>query len=123
MTSRDADDLASRILDRRNGERDVHQAAVLGQALRLVAVHLFTTPIFIVRVLVEWTDLVFAVDSIPAVLAVAEDPFIVSTSNVIAILGLKMCRRDFRTIAIARPKCASHRERRVEFQGSVANSP
>ncbi|MEO5720316.1 MAG: TerC family protein [Chthoniobacterales bacterium] len=47
------------------------------------------TPLFVVLVLVEWTDLVFAVDSIPAVLAVTEDPFIVFTSNVMAILGLR----------------------------------
>ncbi len=47
------------------------------------------TPLFIVLILVEWTDLVFAVDSIPAVLAVTVDPFIVFTSNVMAILGLR----------------------------------
>jgi tellurite resistance protein TerC len=47
------------------------------------------TPLFVVLVLVEWTDLVFAVDSIPAVLAVTHDPFIVFTSNVMAILGLR----------------------------------
>ena len=47
------------------------------------------TPLFVVLVLVEWTDLVFAVDSIPAVLAITHDPFIVFTSNVMAILGLR----------------------------------
>ena len=47
------------------------------------------TPLFVVLVFVEWTDLVFAVDSIPAVLAVTEDSFIVFTSNVMAILGLR----------------------------------
>jgi tellurite resistance protein TerC len=47
------------------------------------------TPLFVVLLLVEWTDLVFAVDSIPAVLAVTEDPFIVFTSNVMAVLGLR----------------------------------
>jgi tellurite resistance protein TerC len=50
---------------------------------------LAATPLFVVLVLVEWTDLVFAVDSIPAVLAVTDDPFIVFTSNVMAILGLR----------------------------------
>jgi len=50
---------------------------------------LAATPLFVVLVLVEWTDLVFAVDSIPAVLAVTHDPFIVFTSNVMAILGLR----------------------------------
>jgi tellurite resistance protein TerC len=47
------------------------------------------TPLFVVLLLVEWTDLVFAIDSIPAVLAVTHDPFIVFTSNVMAILGLR----------------------------------
>jgi tellurite resistance protein TerC len=50
---------------------------------------LAATPLFVVLVLVEWTDLVFAIDSIPAVLAVTSDPFIVFTSNVMAILGLR----------------------------------
>ncbi len=49
----------------------------------------FATPLFIVLLVVETTDLVFAVDSIPAVLAVTQDPFIVYTSNVFAILGLR----------------------------------
>lgn len=47
------------------------------------------TPMFIVLLFVETTDLVFALDSIPAVLAVTRDPFIVFTSNVFAILGLR----------------------------------
>jgi tellurite resistance protein TerC len=47
------------------------------------------TPLFVVLVLVETTDLVFAVDSIPAVFAVTRDPFVVYTSNVFAILGLR----------------------------------
>ena len=47
------------------------------------------TPLFLVVVLVEVTDLIFAVDSIPAVFAVTGDPFIVLTSNVFAILGLR----------------------------------
>jgi tellurite resistance protein TerC len=47
------------------------------------------TPLFVVLVLVETTDLIFAVDSIPAVFAVTRDPFIVYTSNVFAILGLR----------------------------------
>jgi TerC family integral membrane protein len=49
----------------------------------------FFTPLFLVLVLVEFTDLVFAVDSIPAIFAVTRDPFIVYTSNVFAILGLR----------------------------------
>jgi tellurite resistance protein TerC len=50
---------------------------------------LAVTPLFVVLLLVEWTDLIFAIDSIPAVLAVTHDPFIVFTSNVMAILGLR----------------------------------
>ena len=52
-------------------------------------VTLMATPLFIVLVLVETTDLIFAVDSIPAIFAVTQDPFIVYTSNVCAILGLR----------------------------------
>jgi tellurite resistance protein TerC len=47
------------------------------------------TPLFLVLLLVEFTDLVFAVDSIPAIYAITADPFIVFTSNVMAILGLR----------------------------------
>jgi tellurite resistance protein TerC len=47
------------------------------------------TPLFLVLLMVESTDLIFAVDSIPAIFAVTSDPFIVYTSNVFAILGLR----------------------------------
>lgn len=47
------------------------------------------TPLFLALVLVEVTDLVFAVDSIPAIFAITPDPFIVFTSNIFAILGLR----------------------------------
>jgi tellurite resistance protein TerC len=49
----------------------------------------FLTPLFLVLLLIESTDLVFAVDSIPAIFAVTDDPFIVFTSNIFAILGLR----------------------------------
>ena len=49
----------------------------------------FATPLFVVLLVVETTDLLFAVDSIPAVLAITRDAFIVYTSNVFAILGLR----------------------------------
>jgi len=49
----------------------------------------FATPLFVVLVLVEVTDVIFAVDSIPAIFAVTGDPFIVFTSNIFAILGLR----------------------------------
>jgi tellurite resistance protein TerC len=47
------------------------------------------TPLFLVLILIETTDLIFAVDSIPAILAITQDTFIVYTSNVFAILGLR----------------------------------
>lgn len=50
---------------------------------------LYATPLFLALMLVESTDLLFAVDSIPAIFAVTRDPFIVFTSNVFAILGLR----------------------------------
>ncbi|MBA4055616.1 MAG: hypothetical protein C0490_12955 [Marivirga sp.] len=50
---------------------------------------LWATPLFIVVVMIEVTDLIFAVDSIPAILAISDDSFIVYTSNVFAILGLR----------------------------------
>jgi tellurite resistance protein TerC len=49
----------------------------------------FATPLFLVLILIETTDLIFAVDSIPAILAITQDQFIVYTSNVFAILGLR----------------------------------
>ncbi|MGE5681749.1 MAG: TerC family protein [Bacillota bacterium] len=49
----------------------------------------YATPLFVVLLFIETTDLIFAVDSIPAILAISSDPFIVFTSNVFAILGLR----------------------------------
>ncbi len=68
-----------RIADEYHGERFF----VIKQGLR------YATPLFVVLVLVEVTDLIFAVDSIPAIFAVTGDPFIVFTSNIFAILGLR----------------------------------
>jgi tellurite resistance protein TerC len=50
---------------------------------------LWATPMFLVLILIELSDLVFAVDSIPAIFAVTTDPFIVFTSNIFAIMGLR----------------------------------
>lgn len=50
---------------------------------------LFATPLLVILVVIESTDVLFAVDSIPAILAISRDPFIVYTSNVFAILGLR----------------------------------
>jgi len=47
------------------------------------------TPLLLVLLVIEWTDLVFAIDSIPAVFAITRDPFIVYSSNIFAILGLR----------------------------------
>ncbi len=67
------------------GERFfVRESLVPGERVRLVA-----TPLFIVLALVETTDLVFALDSIPAIFGVTRNPFLVYTSNVFAILGLR----------------------------------
>ena len=49
----------------------------------------YATPLFLVLIIIETTDLIFAVDSIPAILAITQDQFIVYTSNVFAILGLR----------------------------------
>ena len=49
----------------------------------------YATPLLIVLALIEWTDVVFAIDSIPAIFAITNDPFIVFTSNIFAILGLR----------------------------------
>ncbi len=62
----------------------VREPANRGEPARRLA-----TPLFIVLVLVEATDLIFAVDSIPAIFAVTRDPLLVYTSNVCAILGLR----------------------------------
>ncbi len=60
------------------------QAFLVRQNGRLVA-----TPLFLVLAVVEGTDVIFALDSIPAIFAVTTDPFIVYTSNIFAILGLR----------------------------------
>jgi tellurite resistance protein TerC len=50
---------------------------------------ILATPLFLVLLIVEWSDLVFAIDSIPAIFAITRDPFLVYSSNVFAILGLR----------------------------------
>lgn len=50
---------------------------------------LWATPLFLALVLIETADLIFAVDSVPAIFAITQDPFIVYTSNIFAILGLR----------------------------------
>ncbi len=72
------------ITARFHGERFFVRELVDGKAAKLVA-----TPLFVVLALVETTDVVFAVDSIPAIFGVTRNPFLVYTSNVFAILGLR----------------------------------
>ncbi|MDD2664896.1 MAG: TerC family protein [Dechloromonas sp.] len=68
-----------KITERLHGERFiVHQDGIR-----------YVTPLFLALVLVEISDLIFAVDSIPAIFAITGDPFIVLTSNIFAILGLR----------------------------------
>ena len=88
----------------RNEHPDVRESRLLKQVRRIVPTtdnyrgdrfvvreegRLLATPMFVVLVLVEFTDLVFAMDSIPAIFAITRDPFIVLTSNIFAILGLR----------------------------------
>ncbi|MBP9865630.1 MAG: TerC family protein, partial [Candidatus Omnitrophica bacterium] len=49
----------------------------------------WATPLFVVVLVIETTDVIFAIDSIPAVLSISSDPFIIYTSNIFAILGLR----------------------------------
>lgn len=80
----------------RSGSQACREPAVPGEAVMLDRVVesakpgvLLATPLFLALVMIETTDLVFAVDSIPAIFAVTADPFLVFTSNVFAILGLR----------------------------------
>ena len=50
---------------------------------------LVATPLFIALIIIEFTDILFALDSIPAILAITSDPFLVFSSNIMAILGLR----------------------------------
>ncbi len=71
------------VTDRLHGEKFFVTRKVAGKAVRYV------TPLLLVLVMVELSDVIFAVDSIPAIFAITTDPFIVLTSNLFAILGLR----------------------------------
>lgn len=80
----------------RAGSEESHAAAAPGSGREIDRVVeaakpgvLLATPLFLALVMVEFTDVIFAVDSIPAIFAVTTDPFLVFTSNVFAILGLR----------------------------------
>ena len=60
-----------------------------GRFFTRVEGHLVATPLFLVLMMIEVVDLTFSMDSIPAIFAVTQDPFIIFTSNVLAILGLR----------------------------------
>ena len=73
-----------RVTDRLHGQRFfVKQPDASGRNV------LWVTPLFLALILIECADLVFAVDSVPAIFAITQDPFIVYTSNIFAILGLR----------------------------------
>jgi tellurite resistance protein TerC len=72
-----------KVSDVLHGERFFVMKEEAGKLVR------YATPLFLVLILVEITDLIFAVDSIPAIFAITTDPFIVLTSNIFAILGLR----------------------------------
>lgn len=74
-----------RVTDTLHGERFFVKAA----DLRTGRIVWFATPLFLALVMVEFADLIFAVDSVPAIFAITTDPFIVYTSNIFAILGLR----------------------------------
>jgi tellurite resistance protein TerC len=65
------------------------KTAVGGKFFTRIDGKLYATPLFLVLIMVESTDVVFAADSIPAILAISKDPFIVYTSNVFALLGMR----------------------------------
>ena len=72
-----------KVTDELEGEKFFVRREVNGRWVR------YATPLFLVLVLVEFSDIIFAVDSIPAIFAITTDPFIVLTSNIFAILGLR----------------------------------
>ncbi len=73
-----------RVTDELHGERFfVRQDDGKGRSV------LWVTPLFLALILIECADLVFAIDSVPAIFAITQDPFIVYTSNIFAILGLR----------------------------------
>lgn len=93
-----------RMFRHRNHEMDLSANPVLRQARRLIpttedydgqkfwvrrAGRWVATPLFMVLVVVETSDIIFAVDSIPAIFAITQEPFLVFTSNAFAILGLR----------------------------------
>jgi tellurite resistance protein TerC len=73
------------VTDQLHGERFFIRQAVPATGKTAV----FMTPLFVALVMIEFADIIFAVDSVPAIFAITTDPFIVYTSNIFAILGLR----------------------------------
>jgi len=67
----------------------VGNSFVVRQADAAGRMRLFVTPLFLALVAIEFADVVFAVDSVPAIFAITTDPYLVYTSNIFAILGLR----------------------------------
>ncbi|MBK7876543.1 MAG: TerC family protein [Planctomycetes bacterium] len=93
-----------KLLLQRSGQSDPGKNPIIRFVMRFVPVKqdttcesffvrekgkLFATPLFLALLAVEFTDVVFAIDSIPAIYAITSDPFLVFTSNIFAILGLR----------------------------------
>ena len=76
------------VTDKMHGDKFFVREEVIGKEGTMSVKHL-ATPLFIALLVIETTDVAFAVDSIPAVFSVSRDPFIVLTSNIFAILGLR----------------------------------
>jgi tellurite resistance protein TerC len=74
-----------RVTDELHGDRFFVRQPAAGGGKAL----LFVTPLFLALVMVEIADVIFAVDSIPAIFAITQDPYIIYTSNIFAILGLR----------------------------------
>jgi tellurite resistance protein TerC len=78
------------VTDQLHGEKFfVKESATAGNAVAATKTRWLATPLFVTLLVIETTDVAFAVDSIPAVFSVSRDPFIVLTSNIFAILGLR----------------------------------
>lgn len=92
------------VVKKEEGEEEIHENAIVRLVRKIVRMTdryeeekffvrknglLFATPLLVVLVAIETTDVAFAVDSIPAVFGISKDPFIVFTSNIFAILGLR----------------------------------
>ena len=85
------------------------------------------TPLFAVLVLIEATDVVFAVDSVPAILAVSREPFIVFASNAFAILGLRVAvlpaRRDAGPVPLPQHRASASSSRFVGIKMLLIGDP